>query len=154
MANIIELGKSSQGLDVRFNQAFPPMVPSASSATYLGPFYQGCGSPERPCEPSPLPASVAAMRVATRGGALGSIVDAYLGDVTLSDGTVVETSWVQSPIFRVIAMLSVGVSVYHGYKRNNGSIGWALGWGLLGAFFPVITPAVALAQGLGQRKKA
>jgi hypothetical protein len=49
-----------------------------------------------------------------------------------------------------IASLSFGVSIYHGYKRNCDSLGWALAWGLAGAFFPIITPAVALAQGLGE----
>lgn len=47
---------------------------------------------------------------------------------------------------------SVGVSVYHGTKRND-SIGWGLWWGLMGAMFPIVTPAVAVAQGLGERKK-
>lgn len=43
---------------------------------------------------------------------------------------------------------------YHGYKRNNGSIGWAIGWAVLGgAFWPVTIP-VALAQGFGKPKSA
>lgn len=58
---------------------------------------------------------------------------------------------VSNPIFRVLQMVSVGASAYHGYKRNN-SIGWAIGWGLLGGLAPVITPAVALAQGFGKPK--
>lgn len=41
--------------------------------------------------------------------------------------------------------------VYHGYKRNK-SIGWALGWGLLGGIFPYITIPVSLAQGFGKLK--
>jgi len=48
---------------------------------------------------------------------------------------------------------SVGVSAYHGYKRNHGSIGWAIGWGLLGGIFPIITPAIAAAQGIGKPAK-
>ncbi len=47
---------------------------------------------------------------------------------------------------------SAGASAYHGYKRNN-SVGWAIVWGLLGGIAPVITPAVAFAQGFGERKK-
>ena len=46
--------------------------------------------------------------------------------------------------------LSVAASTYHGYKRHSGSLGWALGWGVLGGLFPIITPAVALAQGFGK----
>lgn len=41
---------------------------------------------------------------------------------------------------------------YHGYKRNN-SLGWAIGWALLGGLFPVITVGVAAAQGFGKRAK-
>lgn len=47
---------------------------------------------------------------------------------------------------------SVGVSAYHGYKRND-SVGWAIGWAFLGGLFPILTPAVALAQGFGKKKK-
>lgn len=47
---------------------------------------------------------------------------------------------------------SIGLSAYHGYKRNRGSVGAAIGWGLLGGFFPVLTPAVAFAQGFSKPK--
>lgn len=56
------------------------------------------------------------------------------------------------PWWSLLSMASAGLSTYHGYKRWN-SIGAAIGWGLLGGFFPVITPAVAVAQGFGKRKK-
>lgn len=36
--------------------------------------------------------------------------------------------------------------IYHGYKRNNGSIGWALAWGLIGGIWPISVPLM-LAQG-------
>ncbi len=49
-----------------------------------------------------------------------------------------------------LQLASIGASAYHGYKRNN-SVGWAIGWGLLGGLFPIITPAVAFAQGFGKR---
>lgn len=48
---------------------------------------------------------------------------------------------------RVAQIASAGISGYHGYKRNRGSVGWALGWGALGLVFPIITPIVAVAQG-------
>lgn len=50
----------------------------------------------------------------------------------------------------VASVASAGLSAYHGYIRNNESLGWALGWGILGSMFPVITPAIALAQGFGK----
>jgi hypothetical protein len=44
------------------------------------------------------------------------------------------------------------VGAYHGYKRND-SVGWAIGWSLLGSLFPVIVIPVAYAQGIGERKR-
>ncbi len=41
-------------------------------------------------------------------------------------------------------------SFYHGLKRN-GSLGWGLWWGFMGAIFPGITPAYALYQGFGEK---
>jgi len=54
-------------------------------------------------------------------------------------------------VWNVLSVASMGVSVYHGYKRNN-SIGWALMWGLAAVVLPVVTPVVAVAQGFGKRK--
>lgn len=51
----------------------------------------------------------------------------------------------------IAATLSVGACAYHGYRRNQ-SVGWAIGWAAAGAFFPVISVGVALAQGFGERK--
>lgn len=55
-------------------------------------------------------------------------------------------------IFSWLATASMAASAYHGYKRND-SIGWAVGWAILGGIFPIITPAIALAQGFGKRKR-
>jgi hypothetical protein len=52
-------------------------------------------------------------------------------------------------IWGPVAAVSAGAMVYHGYKRN-GSIGWAIGWGLLGLIFPIFTVPVALAQGFAK----
>ena len=54
-------------------------------------------------------------------------------------------------LWGVISTASMAASAYHGYKRNN-SVGWAIGWALLGGMFPVITIPVSLAQGFGKRK--
>ena len=50
-------------------------------------------------------------------------------------------------VISIIVPISVAVSAYHGYKRNE-SVGWALWWGFLGGIAPIITPTIAVAQGL------
>jgi hypothetical protein len=54
-------------------------------------------------------------------------------------------------VWGILSTASAAAATYHGYKRNE-SIGWALWWGLCGALFPVVTPAIALAQGFGKEK--
>lgn len=58
------------------------------------------------------------------------------------------------PMYFAVALLvgSAATSAYHGYKRNEGrgAVGAAIGWGLLGFFFPILTPVVALAQGYAE----
>lgn len=51
-----------------------------------------------------------------------------------------------------LGAVSAAASAYHGYKRNN-SLGWALVWATAGGFFPLITPAIGLAQGWGKRAR-
>jgi hypothetical protein len=53
-------------------------------------------------------------------------------------------------LWPMLALVSAGASAYHGYHRNHGSVPWLLGWGALGAIFPVITPGVALIEGFGK----
>jgi hypothetical protein len=60
--------------------------------------------------------------------------------------------FVWGSLYTVLAVASTGLSAYHGYKRNE-SIGWALWWGFCGGLFPVVTPAIAFAQGFGQPHK-
>ncbi len=57
-----------------------------------------------------------------------------------------------SPAWVALSTVSMALSAYHGYKRNN-SVGWALAWGFLGAMFPVIVPTIALAEGYGEKAK-
>lgn len=57
-----------------------------------------------------------------------------------------------SALWTVLSMASAGASAFHGYRRNQ-SVGWAVAWGAAGAVFPVITPAIAVAQGFGERAK-
>lgn len=57
-----------------------------------------------------------------------------------------------SPLWKMAATISSPICAYHGYKRNN-SVGWAIWWGLMGGFAPVIAPAIAYAQGFGKLRE-
>lgn len=49
----------------------------------------------------------------------------------------------------LLSTVSAGASAYHGYKRNK-SVGWAVAWGFFGGAFPIVVPAIALAQGFAK----
>jgi hypothetical protein len=53
-------------------------------------------------------------------------------------------------VLMTLMAASSAAAAYHGYKRNQ-SVGWAIWWGVMGYVAPVITPAVAVAQGFGKR---
>ncbi len=42
---------------------------------------------------------------------------------------------------------------YHGYKRNNGSVGWAFGWSVFGGLLPFFSIPLSLAEGFGKPEK-
>lgn len=50
----------------------------------------------------------------------------------------------------LLAIASPGLAFYHGYRRNGDSFGWGLAWAIMGRIAPVLTPALAVAQGLGK----
>ena len=50
------------------------------------------------------------------------------------------------------SIASTAFCAWHGYKRNQ-SVGWAFLWGVGGAMAPIIAPAIAVAQGAGERAK-
>lgn len=58
---------------------------------------------------------------------------------------------VSSTAWSIAGTAAIGLAAYHGYKRNR-SVGWAIGWALLAGFAPIITTAVAVAQGVGKPK--
>src|SRR5262245_29612494 len=58
-----------------------------------------------------------------------------------------------STLWSIASVAGTGIGAYHGYKRHNGSIGWAIGWALLGGLFPIITIPVAVAQGFPNEGK-
>lgn len=55
----------------------------------------------------------------------------------------------------MVAASTIGgaTGAYHGYKRHRGSLGWAIGWSLLGSLAPFITVPVSLAQGFGKPER-
>jgi hypothetical protein len=55
------------------------------------------------------------------------------------------------PAPSLLQYVAIGAAAYHGYKRNR-SVGWAIGWGLVAGLAPIITIAVALAEGFGKPK--
>lgn len=69
----------------------------------------------------------------------------------LGDGLSPQSSTAQT-IWGVVALASAAASGFHGYKRNQ-SVGWGVGWFMLGGLFPVITPVIAVAQGYAKPAK-
>lgn len=56
-------------------------------------------------------------------------------------------------LWSMLSLAGAASGAYHGYKRNNDSIGWAIGWFLLGGLFPVFTIPVSFAQGFGEPER-
>jgi hypothetical protein len=99
---------------------------------WTSPYYRELREMEERIESNP------ARELAQLGSPLGMAV-ANPDDNTLT------TTWA------VLSAASAGAGAYHGYKRND-SVLWGVVWGLLGGAFPVITPAIALAQGFAKPK--
>jgi hypothetical protein len=53
-------------------------------------------------------------------------------------------------LWPLVGAASAAVCTMHGYRRNNGSVGWAIAWGIGGWLLPVVLPVVAVAQGFGE----
>lgn len=85
-----------------------------------------------------------------------NILRTYKSPLTRPSGEVVyvrNIDPVTSAIYGTIEIASIGLSAYHGVKRNHGSAAWGLAWGFCGAIFPIITPVVAVAQGYAEPVK-
>ena len=54
-------------------------------------------------------------------------------------------------IWSILSTASMAACAYHGYKRRQKLLP-ALGWAFCGAVFPVLAPAIAVAQGFGKPK--
>jgi hypothetical protein len=55
-------------------------------------------------------------------------------------------------VMEVAGTVGAFAGAYHGYKRNGGSVGWAIGWFFFGGFLPIIALPVMLVEGFGERK--
>ena len=51
---------------------------------------------------------------------------------------------------KALDALSGAACAYHGYRRNDGSAGWAVGWAFFGSAMPFLALPIALAQGFGK----
>ncbi len=77
-------------------------------------------------------------------------MDTKIADASAGASAPAPGPTVANQLWRAAAVVSVGACAFHGYRRNQ-SIGWGAGWGILGGLFPVITVAIAAAQGFGKR---
>lgn len=73
-----------------------------------------------------------------------------LGDVTSGSPQVTQT---EIAVVGVLSAASIGACAWHGYRRHCGSVPWAIGWAIMGGLFPVVSVAVALAEGFGKPMK-
>lgn len=148
-----------RNLFVEHNQ-FPmgyPHSPGANIMRVERNSLAGC----RSCGEAARSPSVLGRVLSLRGlgglGGLGSVIRATqvvgtrgLGALGQADEDTVASRVTYRPIYAVLGLAGTALGAYHGYRRNRGSIGWAIGWGLLGGMFPVITVPVAFAQGYGK----
>jgi hypothetical protein len=82
-------------------------------------------------------------------GSLGIITN----EVTDSLGGAPEDTSTWKWFVAITGVLGAAGLAYHGYRRT-GSTAAAIGWGILGAIFPInlVAGGVAAAQGLGKKK--
>lgn len=73
--------------------------------------------------------------------ALGQAVDSSPLTVSVRPTGVLIGAWWS------LSTVSGLLSAYHGYRRNNGNLGWALAWFLAGSALPVVVPVIAFTQG-------
>lgn len=121
-------------LDLRYYEAFPPVVSAGGAIPHDHVPYQGCGSPEDLCTSSAAPSDVERLVENFRGVALSGFGEA-----------VTPNPWVEfwtSKTGLALRTVTAVAGAAHGYGRNRDSVGWALWWGFCGAFFTIPTAAV------------
>lgn len=139
-------------------------VVQASELNAFAAINQGPGSPgwtyidtldAQPLVEDPMPFDSTPLgHVRTRGAKMKRAVKG-LGKAGMGFGALSGHDGSYSPVamslYGLASLAGTGIGAYHGYKRNN-SVGWAIGWALLGGIFPIIVIPVAYAQGIGKRK--
>lgn len=83
---------------------------------------------------------------------LGATIPSYAPAQPMGEVSLPVMSSTTAALWGLASAVSSAACAYHGYKRND-SVGWAIGWALLGGMFPIITPAIAAAQGFGEKAK-
>lgn len=137
---------------------FPIPLPYAPTGFPMQVAPPACGCEAAPASTSllkePLPRSLSAFAPTS------SWSSNLFGANKTGTGQVIDPAQSGAPGGNVWSMLAsglglagTGLGAYHGYKRT-GSIGWAIGWALLGGLFPIITIPVAVAQGFGRPEPA
>lgn len=126
---------------ILFKEAvYAPTLPPPLRPTYKG---CGCGCKGAPggCRDNTQPSGLISgvRRLSGLSGGFGA----------LDTGSLQPTP--MHYVYGAASLAGTALGAYHGYKRNRGSVGWAIVWGLLGGAFPIITVPVALAQGFGER---
>lgn len=124
------------------------------------PDAEGGGGDKPPPDTGTMFDDEEAEQIANNAGGTTNASDALANGDTASSDTAasrVTARWNAMPTWFKVVSKAAGIAgtvigAYHGYKRND-SVGWAIGWGLLGGMFPVIVIPVAFAQGIGTRKR-
>lgn len=57
-----------------------------------------------------------------------------------------------STIGAVLSIAGAATGMYHGYLRNDQSVGWGIAWTIFGSLLPVFSIPLSLAQGFGKPK--
>lgn len=82
-------------------------------------------------------------------GAVDPVTGRYVSPYANADGSLNGAG----VALAAVSTVSMALSAYHGLKRNRGSVGYAVLWGLAGGMFPVLTPVIAFGQGFAEPEK-
>lgn len=134
-------------LDLSFNYLHPARTSPLEPQNLLRPTNKGCTA----CQKDVGLLNNGVVRMATRplAGLGTDPAQETEPNVDVDTGAPVRRLSGFSVAIIALSTVSGALSAYHGYKRND-SIGWAIVWYFMGAWFPIITPAIAVAQGFGK----
>lgn len=72
------------------------------------------------------------------------------GELGQSEEEKPKSDW--STLWLIAGIAGGALGAYHGYKRNHGSVGWAIGWSIFGSLMPFFSIPLSLAEGFGKPK--